>query len=329
MRFLANKTTIDFVGRRRAAYLLSSLMILATFGSLLWQGINFGIDFAGGTLVQVRFPAPVPPADVRAAMGVLGLGDVVIQEFGAPEEVLIRVEKSPEGAAQQELARTVVEALKPLAGDGGSVELRRVEFVGPQVGEELTEQGVLAMLYAMMAILAYISWRFELRFAVGAVVALVHDVIITIGFFSFTQKEFTLVVVAALLTVIGYSLNDTIVVFDRIREDMRRLKSLVLGDVINEAVNQTLSRTINTSLTVILVLVALLLFGGEVIADFAWALFVGVVVGTYSSIFVASPMVLALEGRSLGGLRRLTPKAPGTGDTPASRERSDSREVVP
>ncbi|MBF0384083.1 MAG: protein translocase subunit SecF, partial [Magnetococcales bacterium] len=223
------------------------------------------------------------------------LGDFVIQEFGAPEEILIRVEKQvADVKSQNELSHNIVKALGPVAGKE-KVDLRRVEFVGPQVGAELTEKGILAVVYSMVAILIYVAWRFELRFAYGAVLALIHDLGITIGFFSIMQKEFTLVVVAALLTVIGYSLNDTIVVYDRIREEMKRFKSKDLPFIINEAVNRTLARTMITSLTTLLVLVALLVFGGEVIHDFALTLFLGVLIGTYSSIFVASPIVLLLN----------------------------------
>ena len=295
MELISNKTTVDFVGRRKVAFGFSGLLILLSLGSLLFQGLNFGIDFSGGTLVQVRFKQAQPLGKIRDALSDLQLGDVVIQEFGVPEEILIRVEKQASDAGKQsELAKRVVDSLKPLAGADG-VESRRVEFVGPQVGEELTEKGLMAILYSMVAILMYVAWRFEMRFAYGAVLALIHDVLITIGLFSILQKEFTLVVVAALLTVIGYSLNDTIVVYDRIREEMKRLKKQPLAVVVNEAVNRTLSRTLVTSGTTMLVLVALLVFGGEVIHDFALTLFFGIVVGTYSSIFVASPIILMLE----------------------------------
>ncbi len=296
MELIRKNTEIDFIQRRKVAFAVSVVLLLASIGSLLFQGLNFGIDFSGGTLVQVRFKQAHPVGEIRDALSGLNLGDVVIQEFGVPEEILIRVEKQASGGeARGDLVRQVVESLHPLAGGKDGVESRRVEFVGPQVGEELTEKGMMAILYSMIAILAYVAWRFELRFAYGAVLALIHDVTITVGLFSLLQKEFTLVVVAALLTVIGYSLNDTIVVYDRIREEMKRLKKQSLEVILNEAVNRTLSRTLVTSLTTILVLVALLLFGGEVIHDFALTLFFGVLVGTYSSIFVASPMVLILD----------------------------------
>jgi preprotein translocase subunit SecF len=295
MEILSSKSNIDFIGKRKVAFGISLILIVVSFGSLLFQGLNFGIDFSGGTLVQVRFQSPPDLKKIRGALSELKLGDVVIQEFGSAEEILIRVEKQVSDAkAQSELSQRVIKALAPMAGEAG-VDLRRVEFVGPQVGEELTEKGFLAVLYSMIAILAYVAWRFELRFAYGAVLALIHDLGITVGFFSLMQKEFTLVVVAALLTVIGYSLNDTIVVYDRIREEMKRLKSKDLTFIINEAVNRTLSRTLITSMTTLLVLVALLLFGGEVIHNFALTLFLGVLIGTYSSVFVASPIVLLLN----------------------------------
>ncbi|MBF0401327.1 MAG: protein translocase subunit SecF [Magnetococcales bacterium] len=306
---IQSKTHFDFVRFRVVAFFLSGALLLLSVGSLLLQGLNLGIDFSGGALVQVRFVKPPQTDQIRTALAELELGDVVIQEFGSPEEILIRVEKQATGAeAQNALAARVVETIKPLAADG-KVELRRVEFVGPQVGSELTKSGLLAVFYSMIAILVYVGWRFEWRFAYGAVVALVHDVTITMGLFSLLQLEFTLVVVAAVLTVIGYSVNDTIVVYDRIREERIRMKKRPMGEVINQAINDTLSRTVITSLTVVLVLVALLLFGGLVIHDFALALFCGVVIGTYSSIFVASPIVLLLDRNETGEAEKLLPQA--------------------
>ena len=300
MELLHTKTKIDFVSFRKPAFILSGILALVSLLSLTFQGLNLGIDFSGGTLVQVRFAQPPAIEKIRSALSSLDLGDVVIQEFGSPEEILIRVEKQATDAkTQSALADRIITALQPLSGES-KVESRRVEFVGPQVGSELATDGLLAIFYSMIAILAYVAWRFELRFAYGAVLAIIHDVIITIGLFSLMQKEFTLVVVAALLTVIGYSINDTIVVYDRIREEAIRMKKQPLEAIINQAINDTLSRTIITTLTVILVLMALLLFGGAVIHDFALVLFCGVTIGTYSSVFVASPVVLFLEkGRAV------------------------------
>nr|WP_176704647.1 protein translocase subunit SecF [Candidatus Magnetococcus massalia]CRH08251.1 Protein-export membrane protein secF [Candidatus Magnetococcus massalia]CRH08318.1 Protein-export membrane protein secF [Candidatus Magnetococcus massalia] len=295
MQFLSKATHFDFISKRTAAFGLSIFLIVVSLGSLAVQGLNFGIDFAGGTLIQVRFDTALPLGQIRSAVKPLELGDTVVQEFGTPEEALIRVEKQGKSnEEQQAIVNSVITALSAIDTEN-RVEMRRVEYVGPQVGEELTQQGLMAMLYSMIAILIYVSWRFELRFALGAVAALLHDVFLTMGFFSIMQKEFTLVVVAALLTVVGYSLNDTIVVYDRIREEMKRLKKQPMGTIINEAVNRTLARTLVTSLTTILVLIALLVFGGAVIHDFALTLFFGVLVGTYSSIFVASPLVLWLD----------------------------------
>ncbi|OSM02049.1 protein translocase subunit SecF [Magnetofaba australis] len=295
MRFFNKLTDFDFTGRRQLAFMLSGALIVVSLLSLVTQGLNFGIDFTGGTLVQVRFEQNAPIVQMRQELDKLDLGDMAIQEFGDPREALIRFEKQgKDNKEQQELLGGVMGALEGIVGKG-KVEQRRVEFVGPQVGDELAEQGLLAMLLSLGAILIYVAFRFEARFAVGAVAALIHDVFLTMGFFSLIHHEFTLVVVAALLTVVGYSLNDTIVVYDRIREEMKRLKKQPLGTVINEAVNRTLSRTLVTSLTTILVLLALLVLGGAVIHDFALTLFFGVVVGTYSSIFVASPVIMFMD----------------------------------
>ncbi|MBF0624838.1 MAG: protein translocase subunit SecF [Magnetococcales bacterium] len=295
MKFLLKKTAWDFVRWSYPAMALSLLLMLGSAGSLMVKGLNLGIDFSGGILIQLRFPGPAPVKEIRHELSGMTLGDVVIQEFGTPDEVLIRVEQQTDARRDvSQLSDEVVKRLTPLAGDQG-IELRRVEVVGPQVGQELTQQGILAVLYSLVAILIYVAWRFEFRFALGAVLALVHDVTITMGYFSLFEREFTLVVVAALLTVIGYSLNDTIVVYDRIRDEVKRMKRQPMAAIINEAVNQTLSRTLVTSLTVLIVLVALLIFGGEVIHDFALTLFLGVVVGTYSSVYVASPVVLLMN----------------------------------
>lgn len=298
MEIFSTETKFKFVKHDKIAFSLSALLILASLGSFLFQGLNFGIDFAGGALTQLKFEKPVALKDLRNGLADLDLGDMVVQEFGSPDEVLVRVEAKPDMAEEEraQIAKKVVTALEKTVE--GKIDIRRVEFVGPQVGDELTQQGVMAVIYSMIAILIYVAWRFELRFAYGAVLALIHDITLTLGVFSLLQKEFTLVVVAALLTVIGYSLNDTIVVYDRIREEMKRLKNSPIETIIDVAVNRTLARTLVTSLTTLLVLTALLLFGGEVIFDFAFTLFMGVLIGTYSSIFVASPMVLLLDRQS-------------------------------
>jgi preprotein translocase subunit SecF len=250
-----------------------------------------GIDFTGGTLVEIGYPGSIDPQIIRSQLVAGGFDDASVQHFGSSKEILIRL-PSKEGRVSSELSTRIMNVVK--SGDGATAELRRIEFVGPQVGEELRENGGLAMLYAIFGILLYVAWRFEYRFSLGAVAALVHDVIITLGFFSVFALEFDLSVLAAILAVIGYSLNDTIVVFDRIRENFRRMRKGEPAEVMNVSLNQTLTRTIITSLTTLLVLIALVLMGGEIIHNFAIALIIGVMVGTYSSIYVASPVVLSL-----------------------------------
>ncbi len=291
MELFKKTTRIDFLGRRRIAYVVSAVLLLVSLGSLATRGLNFGIDFTGGTLVELGYATDVDLADVRGALAAGGYGGATVQHFGTPRDVLIRIAPRAE-VSSADLSTEVLRTLRAAAD--GEVELRRVEFVGPQVGDELTEAGGLAMLYALAGILIYVGFRFEYRFALGAVAALVHDVVIVLGFFSVLQADFDLSVLAAVLAVIGYSLNDTIVVFDRIRENFRKMRKGSPVEVMNGSVNQTLSRTLMTSATTLLVLVALYLVGGEVINSFALALIIGIVVGTYSSIFVASPVTLML-----------------------------------
>jgi len=290
---------VDFLGKRKLAGIFSIAMIVVSLGLLAIKGLNFGIDFTGGTLVEVKFEKAPQIADIRSSIGPKGYEQAIIQEFGAPEEILIRVQNK-DASDSSKISTDILDALGGSFG-ADAVEMRRVEFVGPQVGEELTQAGIMAVLFAMIAILIYVTFRFRLRFAIGADVALLHDVTIVMGIFALTGKEFTLPVVAAILTVIGYSLNDTIVVFDRIRENFANNRKKKNPDaeveVVNGSINQTLGRTLMTSLTTLLVVAALFLFGGEVIHDFAFALIVGIVVGTYSSIYIASPVMLALEGR--------------------------------
>ncbi len=276
----------DFMGRRTLAYIFSGILLLGSAAGLVTNGLNLGIDFTGGTLVELGYPEPADLDAIRAALGESEFGDASVQAFGSPLDVLVRLPQSTaEGDA--EVSTRVLEVLP-------GAEMRRIEFVGPQVGEELTEDGALAMLYALIGILVYVMLRFTLKFSAGAIAALVHDVLIVLGFFAVTQIEFDLPVLAAILAVIGYSLNDTIVVFDRIRENFRRLRKREPVEVINTSLNQTLSRTLITSLTTLLVLTALFFLGGELIHAFATALIVGVVIGTYSSIYVASTTTLAL-----------------------------------
>ncbi len=292
MQLFKSQTHFDFMGKRRLALFLSGTLLIVAFVSLFTRVLNFGIDFTGGTLIEVGYAEPVDLTGVRATLEQAGFAEAVVQHFGTARDVLIRLAPRDD-VSKAELSDQVFSALQEARG-GEQLSLRRVEFVGPQVGDELTEQGGLAMLIALGAILVYVALRFEYRFAVGAVAALAHDVIITLGFFSVLGLEFDLTVLAALLAVIGYSLNDTIVVFDRIRENFRKIRRGTPVDVVNTSLNQTLARTLMTSFTTLLVLLALFFLGGELIHSFATALIVGVLVGTYSSMYVASPTALVL-----------------------------------
>jgi len=292
MELFSKQTKIDFMGKRHFALVLSAAALALAISSLVVRGLNFGLDFTGGTLIEVGYPKAPEIADVRSALTEAGFYDAVVQTFGAASDIVVRLPPRDEEESNAELSTRVLEALQ--ARSGGGVEIRRVEYVGPQIGRELAEKGGLAMLYALLGILVYVSFRFQWRFSVGAVAALVHDVTITIGLISLLQVQFDLTVIAALLAVIGYSLNDTIVVFDRIRENFHSIRKAISFDVINTSVNQTLSRTLVTSGTTLLVLLALFFIGGEIIHAFAATLIIGVLVGTYSSIYVASSAALQL-----------------------------------
>lgn len=284
------KGDIDFLEWRRVTLLVSTVLLLVSIASLAIRGLVFGIDFTGGTLVEVGYSQAVDLEPVRTSLSEAGFEGAVVQHFGTTKDVLVRIAPRDD-VEQSQLSDRILDALR--AGDL-EVEMRRVEFVGPQVGEELTEQGGLAMLIALAAIFVYVMFRFEWKFSAGAVAALFHDVVITLGFFSLLGLEFDLTVLAAVLAVIGYSLNDTIVVFDRIRENFRRMRRGTSQTIINTSLNQTLARTLMTSLTTLLVLIALFFLGGELIHGFATALIVGVLIGTYSSIYVASMLALRL-----------------------------------
>jgi len=291
MEFLSKTTHVDFMGKRRLALIVSAALIVLSFVTLFTRGLNFGIEFTGGVVIEVGFPTAADLTAIRNAMGGAGFPEAVVQNFGTSRDVVIQLE-ARESAAGSAIRDQVMSVLRAL--DSG-VNLRRVEFVGPQVGEELAEAGGLATLFALLMILGYVAFRFQWKFAVGAVAALVHDVIITLGFFAALHLPFDLAVLAAILAVIGYSLNDTIVVFDRIRENLLRIRKRDTTEVMNLSINQMLARTLMTSGTTMLVLLALFIFGGEAIHGFSVALIVGVVVGTYSSIFIASPTALALD----------------------------------
>ncbi len=290
MRFF-QKANIDFVGKRKLGYTFSGALILMGIVSLILHGgPNYGIDFTGGTSLELSFEQPISTGELRNSISDIGFGDAVIKQIGLAEDndFIIRVQKQEEGV---EVANVLEQELTK-DFPNNAYDIRSVQEVGPKIGGELRRAAIMAVFISLLGILIYISWRFEFKFAIGAVIALFHDVMITLGLFSLLQLEISLVVVAAFLTIVGYSLNDTIVVFDRIRENQKILRRESLPGIINISLNQTLSRTIITSLTTLLVVVVLFIFGGEVIHNFSFALLVGVIIGTYSSLFVASPIVL-------------------------------------
>lgn len=282
---------IDFMRWSKVAFVLSILMIATAIGSLSTKWLNWGLDFTGGTLIEVGFEQPANLEEIRSALDSQGFGDATVQNFGTARDVMVRL-RPREDATGEKLGNQILDAIKQ--GTGEQVEMRRIEFVGPNVGDELTEAGGLAIIVSLICILIYVSMRFEWRLAAGAVLALTHDVIITLGIFSILQIEVDLTIVAALLTVVGYSLNDTIVVFDRIRENFRKMRKGEPIEVMNNSVTQTLSRTLITSATTLFVVIALFTQGGAMIHGFALALLLGITVGTYSSIYVASALALKL-----------------------------------
>ena len=293
MRLVKENTRIDFLSasRRRIALTVSAILIIVSIASIATRGLAFGIDFTGGVLLEVGYPQAADLDRIRGIVSDAGFADAQVQQFGAETDVLLRLPPQPEAdqdAIRRELQRT-------LEADEPQVELRRVEFVGPQVGEELTEQGGLAMIFALLMIFAYVMFRFQWKFAAGSVAALAHDVILTVGFFSLLQLDFDLSVVAAVLAVIGYSLNDTVVAFDRIRENFIKLRGESAEGAMNKSINEMLARTLTTSLTTMLVLIALFFLGGEAVGPFSIALIVGIIVGTYSSIYIASATALVLD----------------------------------
>jgi preprotein translocase subunit SecF len=315
MEFFKRQTNFNFIGTRYIPITISAILITATIVSLFTRGLNFGLDFTGGTVIEVSYKQAADLGKIRDTLAGQGLKDTVVQLFGTSRDVLIRVPAHDTGKSAQ-LSNKVTQALREpyneklvssppgkaqeCSVDNGkmiqacAVQVQRVEFVGPQVGHELAEKGALALLYTLIAVLIYVMLRFEWRFAIGAVIATAHDVLITLGFFSFTQMEFSLTVLAAVLAVLGYSLNDTIVVFDRIRENFRKMRKESTVEVMNVAINQTLSRTIITSGTTMITVLAMYFFGGQTIRGFAVALIVGIFYGTFSSIYIATPAALAL-----------------------------------
>ena len=292
LRLAPKQPNINFLGHRNLAFAFSAS---ATVGSLIFflvLGLNFGIDFRGGILVEARVETGADIAAMRDSASSLGLGDISMQEFGDPRDVLIRVEQQEGGEAAQQAAVDAIKAA--FATDIGEVEYRRVEFVGPKVSAELIRDGVLALSLAMLAMMFYIWLRFEWQFSVGAIIALIHDVGLTIGVFALARLEFNLSIIAAILTIIGYSMNDTVVIYDRVRENLHKYRSMDLVDLLNKSVNDTLARTVMTSVTTLLALFALFFFGGEVIRGFTFAMIWGVIVGTYSSVFIAAPALIFL-----------------------------------
>jgi len=295
MKIISSETNFDFMGKIKMAMTISGLVILIGLGSIaLSGGLKYGIDFAGGTLIQLQFKTPPDIEVIRDGLKTIALGESTIQEFGSKRDILIRIQRS-----EEKLEAVGSKVRNSLGGkfNKEDITIERVEMVGPKVGRDLREKAILSILYAVIGIVIYISWRFELQYAIAAIIALAHDVLVTLGAFSILDKEFTLVIVAAFLAIIGYSLNDTIVVFDRIRENIRRRGKNTLVQTINASINQTLSRTILTSGTTLMVVMALFFFGGEIIHDFSFALLVGILVGTYSSIFIASVFLVYWDSR--------------------------------
>ena len=295
MKIISSETNFDFMGKIKMTMTISGLVILIGLGSIaLSGGLKYGIDFAGGTLIQLQFKTPPDIEVIRDGLKTIALGESTIQEFGSKRDILIRVQRS------EEKLEAVGSKVRNSLGEKFNKEditIERVEMVGPKVGRDLREKALLSILYAVIGIVIYISWRFELQYAIAAIIALAHDVLVTMGAFSILDKEFTLVIVAAFLAIIGYSLNDTIVVFDRIRENLRRRGKNTFVQIINASINQTLSRTLLTSGTTLMVVIALFFFGGEIIHDFSFALLVGILVGTYSSIFIASVFLVYWDSR--------------------------------
>lgn len=306
--FLPRGTKIPFLSYSTVAFVLSSLAIIASIALFSVKGLNYGIDFIGGTSIEVRHKSgPANIADIRSKVGALNFGDVQVQQFNDPRDVLVRIELQSGG---EEANQVALNKIKTALGE--SYEFRNTEVIGPTVSQELTRAGLIAVISAIFVVLIYIWLRFEWQFSLGAVLALVHDVVLTIGVFSLLQLEFTLSIIAALLTIVGYSLNDTVVVYDRVRENLRKFKRMDLTELLTLAINETLSRTILTSVTTLIALFSLYFFGGEVIRGFVFAMIWGVVVGTYSSIFIASPILLKLGvKRDWSGLGGAKYKEPG------------------
>ena len=322
-RLIPDKTAIPFLGLRRTFFAISIALAAASVVVLLARGLNFGIDFAGGILIEVGTQREADIGQMRSALGGLNLGEIALQEFGSPTEVLIRIERQPgDATAQQAAVATVRDALSANYGD--TLSYRRVETVGPKVGAELIQAGIIAVVVSVFLMLVYIWFRFELPFAIGAVIALIHDVLLSLGVFAALGLEFNLPIVAAILLIVGYSMNDTVVVYDRVRENLRKYKTLPLLALLNRSVNETLARTVITSVTTLLALFALLIFGGAVIRDFSFAMIWGVIVGTYSSVFIAGALLLTVQPQR-GGQKR----AAGQAERLAAVDEEPAAEALP
>jgi len=296
LRLISDNTSVKFIRLKLVSFSISAILSLASILAVIFIGLNLGIDFKGGILLEVRTSSNISIAKIRNEISNLNIGEISIQEFGQDSDYLIRVERQEGSDNAQQIA---VEAIKASLNKAFSkdIEYRRLEYVGPTVSKDLVKDGVMAIIFAIIAMLAYIWFRFELPFALGAIVALVHDITLTMGLFAILGLEFNLATVAAILLIIGYSMNDTVVVYDRIRENLRKFKKMNLNDLLDKSINETISRTINTTVTTILALGALYLFGGQIIADFAFAMLWGIVVGTYSSIFIASTILVYVNVR--------------------------------
>lgn len=293
LKLVPAETKLPFLKSRFIAFAVSAVLMVVSAVMFFGPGLNKGIDFEGGIMLEVGMTTAPDLSTMRSSLGGLGLGQIALQTFGAPDDILIRVQRQEGDAEAQKNAVEIVKA-KLEADFGSDISYRRIEFVGPTISAELVDTAIQAVLVAVVAILIYIWLRFEWHYSVGAIAALVHDVVLTIGMFAITGIEFNLASVAAILTIVGYSINDTVVVYDRIRENFRRFKKMEVKDLLDLSINETLSRTVMTSVTTLLALVALFVFGGEVIRGFATAMIFGVVVGTYSSIFVAAPILLQI-----------------------------------
>ncbi|MDB9762179.1 protein translocase subunit SecF [Alphaproteobacteria bacterium] len=296
LRLISDNTSIKFIKLKLITFSISAILSIASILAVCFIGLNLGIDFKGGILLEVRTSSNISISSIRNEISDLSIGEISIQEFGKDSDYLIRIERQEGSDSAQQIAVEAIKASldKAFAKD---IEYRRLEYVGPTVSKDLVSDGVMAIIFAIIAMLAYIWFRFELPFALGAIVALMHDIILTMGLFAVLGLEFNLATVAAILLIIGYSMNDTVVVYDRIRENLRKFKKMNLNVLLDKSINETLSRTINTTVTTILALGALYLFGGQIIADFAFAMLWGIVIGTYSSIFIASTILVYVNVR--------------------------------